>query len=68
VETCKLSTDPSFESKLRDLVGLYVNPPAARRSRTGRDVLAFFRWIDMRVDPTRGQATLERIRKSARHH
>ena len=22
-----------------------------RRSRTGRDVLAFFRWIDMHVDP-----------------
>jgi hypothetical protein len=29
VETFKLSTDPSFESKLRDVVGLYVNPPAA---------------------------------------
>jgi len=27
VETFKLSTDPSFESKLRDVVGLYVNPP-----------------------------------------
>jgi len=27
--TFKLSTDPSFESKLRDVVGLYVNPPAA---------------------------------------
>jgi len=110
VETFKLSTDPSFESKLRDVVGLYVNPPAAaavfcfdektqvqaldrtqpslpmvpgragtmphdskrngtldlfaalnvgsgevlhdtRRSHTGRDVLAFFRWIDMHVDP-----------------
>jgi hypothetical protein len=22
-----------------------------RRSHTGRDVLAFFRWIDMHVDP-----------------
>jgi transposase len=110
VETFKLSTDPGFESKLRDVVGLYVNPPAAaavfcfdektqvqaldrtqpslpmapgragtmthdykrngtldlfaalnvgsgevlhdtRRSHTGRDVLAFFRWIDMHVDP-----------------
>jgi len=110
VETFKLSTDPSFESKLRDAVSLYVNPPAAaavfcvdektqvqaldrtqpslsmvpgragttthdykrngtldlfaalnvgsgavlhdtRRSHTGRDVLAFFRWIDMHVDP-----------------
>ena len=110
VETFKLSTDPSFESKLRDVVGLYVNSPAAaavfcfdektqvqaldrtqpslptvpgragtmthdykrngtldlfaalnvgsgevlhdtRRSHTGRDVLAFFRWIDMHVDP-----------------
>jgi hypothetical protein len=29
VETFKLSTDPSFESKLHDVVGLYVNPPAA---------------------------------------
>jgi hypothetical protein len=29
VETFKLSTDPSFESKLRDVVGLYVTPPAA---------------------------------------
>lgn len=110
VETFKLSTDPSYESKLRDVVGLYVNPPAAaavfcvgektqvqaldrtqpslpmvparagtmthdytgngtlglfaalnvgsgevlhntRRSHTGRDVVAFFRRIDMHVDP-----------------
>lgn len=29
VETFKLSADPSFESKLRDVVGLYVNPPVA---------------------------------------
>ena len=29
VETFKLSTDPSFESQLRDVVGLYVNSPAA---------------------------------------
>jgi hypothetical protein len=29
VETFKLSAAPSFESKLRDVVGLYVNPPAA---------------------------------------
>ena len=109
VETFKLSTDPSFESKLRDVAGLYLNPPPAaavfcfdektqvqaldrtqpslpmvpgragtmthgykrngtldlfaalnvgsgkvlhdtRRSRTGRDVPAFFRWIDMHVD------------------
>src|ERR1017187_6462184 len=110
VETFKLSTDPSFESKLRDVVGLYVNPPAAaagfcfdektrvpaldrtqpslpmvpgragtmthdykrngplavspglslrtgrsrpasRRTPAGRNLLAFFRWIDMHVDP-----------------
>jgi len=110
VETFKLSTDPSLESKLRDVVSLYVNPTAAaavfcfdektqvqaldrtqpslpmvpgragamthdykrngtldlfaalnvgsgevlpdtRRSHTGRDVLAFFRWIDIHVDP-----------------
>ena len=29
LETFKLSTDPSLESKLRDVVGLYVTPPAA---------------------------------------
>jgi hypothetical protein len=29
VETFKLPTDPSLESKLRDVVGLYVTPPAA---------------------------------------
>jgi predicted kinase len=29
VETFKPSTDPGFESKLRDVVGPYVNPPAA---------------------------------------
>ncbi|GAA2807912.1 hypothetical protein [Nonomuraea dietziae] len=29
VETFKLSTDSSFESKLHDVAGLYVNPPAA---------------------------------------
>lgn len=28
-ETFKLSTAPSFEPKLGDVVGLYVNPPAA---------------------------------------
>ena len=29
VETVKLSADASFESKLRGVVGRYVNPPAA---------------------------------------
>ncbi len=29
VDTFKLSTDPAFEDKLIDVVGLYVNPPAA---------------------------------------
>ncbi|MEV4165747.1 hypothetical protein [Nonomuraea dietziae] len=28
-KTFKLSTDPSFESKLRDVTGLDVSPPAA---------------------------------------
>lgn len=110
VATFKLSADPSFASKLRDVVGLYVAPPAAaavfcvdektqvqaldrtppspslvpgragtmthddrrngtlglsaalnvgsgevlhdtRRSRTGRDVLAFFRRIDLHAGP-----------------
>jgi len=110
VDTFKLSSDPHFETKLVDVVGLYLNPPAAaavfcfdektqvqaldrtqpslpmvpgragtmthdyrrngttdlfaamnvatgevlhntRRSHTGRDVLAFFRWIDAHVDP-----------------
>ena len=27
VETFKFSTDPEFEAKVRDVVGLYVNPP-----------------------------------------
>jgi hypothetical protein len=28
VETWKLSTDPQFIDKVRDIVGLYVDPPA----------------------------------------
>jgi hypothetical protein len=27
VEKFKLSTDPQFEEKVRDIVGLYINPP-----------------------------------------
>ena len=27
----KVSSDPDFEAKLRDVIGLYVNPPEARR-------------------------------------
>ncbi len=27
VKTFKLSNDPDFEEKLRDVVGLYLNPP-----------------------------------------
>ncbi|MCP3990083.1 MAG: IS630 family transposase [Actinomycetia bacterium] len=109
VETFKLSNDPAFESKLVDVVGLYLNPPSAaavfcfdektqvqaldrtqrslpmvpgrcgtmthdykrngttdlfaamnvatgevlhdtRKRHTGRDVLAFFKWIDLHVD------------------
>ncbi len=108
VDTFKLSTDPEFESKLVDIVGLYNNPPERaavfcfdektqcqaldrtqpslpmkpgragtmthdykrngtidlfaamnlasgevlhdiRSSHTGRDVLAFFKWIDRHV-------------------
>ncbi len=108
VDTFKLSTDPDFESKLVDIVGLYNNPPERaavfcfdektqvqaldrtqpslpmkpgragtmthdyrrhgtvdlfaamnlatgevlhhlRDRHTGRDVLAFFRWIDLHV-------------------
>jgi hypothetical protein len=30
VRTFKLSTDPKFAEKLRDVVGLYVDPPAMR--------------------------------------
>jgi hypothetical protein len=29
VDTFKLSTDPDFEDKVIDLVGLYLNPPQA---------------------------------------
>ena len=105
-DTFKLSTDPDFEAKLKDVVGLYLNPPEravvfsfdektqcqaidrtqrslpmkpgraqtmthdykrngttdlfaaldvatgevlhqTRRRHTGRDVLAFFKWIDL---------------------
>jgi hypothetical protein len=28
VDTFKVSTDPDFEKKLVDVVGLYLNPPA----------------------------------------
>src|SRR5881392_1063949 len=28
IRTFKLSTDPKFAAKLRDIVGLYINPPA----------------------------------------
>ena len=28
-EACKLSTDPQFIDKVRDIVGLYLNPPQA---------------------------------------
>jgi transposase len=110
VEVFKVSTDPRFEEKLVDVVGLYMNPPEraavfcfdektqvqaldrtqpslpmipgragtmthdyrrhgttdlfaamnvatgevlhdTRQAHTGRDVLAFFRWIDAHVDP-----------------
>ena len=42
VETWKLSTDPEFIAKVRDVVGLYLNPPehalvlASMRSRRSR--------------------------------
>jgi len=110
VDTFKLSTDPEFESKLVDIVGLYNDPPEraavfcfdektqcqaldrtqpslpmkpgrantmthdykrhgtvdlfaamnlatgeilhdVRATHTGRDVLAFFKWIDLHVPP-----------------
>ncbi|WP_439375809.1 hypothetical protein [Bradyrhizobium sp. DASA03120] len=28
LETFKLSTDPNFVAKVRDVVGLYISPPA----------------------------------------
>jgi hypothetical protein len=28
IRTCKLSNDPNFAQKLKDIVGLYVDPPA----------------------------------------
>ena len=110
VNTFKLSTDPDFEAKLIDVVGLYLDPPEravvfsfdektqcqaldrtqpslpikpgrgrtmthdyrrngtvdlfaamnlatgevlhdTRRRHAGADVLAFFRWIDLHVEP-----------------
>ncbi len=29
IEYCKISNDPNFSSKVRDVVGLYLNPPEA---------------------------------------
>lgn len=110
VDTFKISTDPDFEAKLVDVVGLYLNPPeravvfsfdektqcqaldrtqpslpmrrgrgatmthdykrngttdlfaalnvgtgevltATRKSHKATDVLAFFKWIDLHVEP-----------------
>lgn len=34
-ETCKLSTDPQFVGKVRDVVGLYLNPPDRARVLAG---------------------------------
>jgi len=36
IRTFKLSTDPQFVDKLRDIVGLYVDPPATCRRPLGR--------------------------------
>ena len=37
IETFKLSTDPEFVEKLRDVVGLYVEPVEARELGPTRD-------------------------------
>jgi hypothetical protein len=37
VKTFKLSKDPLFIDKVRDIVGLYLNPPARRGPRRVRD-------------------------------
>src|SRR3546814_7009684 len=34
VEHFKLSNDPQFEAKVRDIVGLYLNPPERDRKST----------------------------------
>jgi len=40
VRTFKLSKDPCFTEKLNDIVGLYLNPPAATGGeRTWNDIL-----------------------------
>jgi transposase len=36
VETFKLSSDPAFVEKVRDIVGLYLAPPRSRRSKPRR--------------------------------
>jgi hypothetical protein len=36
----KLSNDPAFTAKLREIVGLYVDPPAQRRRAVGRREVA----------------------------
>src|SRR3954454_4618949 len=44
----KLSNDPNFVAKLRDVVGLYVDPPAHATKRKGRDVFDVGRTAQLR--------------------
>ena len=53
VKTFKLSTDPRFEEKLADVVGLYLNPPeSSDRPVDGREI----------ADPSAGSHSSHRCR------
>jgi hypothetical protein len=43
VKQFKLSTDPQFVDKLRDIVGLYVDPPAHAAGRASSPMCCF--WV-----------------------
>jgi len=44
LETSKLSTDPDFVAKVRDVVGLYIAPPSVPSCCTSMKSRRFRRW------------------------
>jgi hypothetical protein len=44
IETFKFSTDPELEPKIRDVVGLYLDPPAKRCHGPYNDRAKPFTW------------------------
>ena len=60
IEDFKLSTDPQFVDKVRDVVGLYLNPPDAA-------VVDFFLKLFLQGDvPVEGREKLVRYQEQAR--